>query len=164
MTAESYALMDGALHVYRRENSRFWQCSTYLGSRNHRQTTKEMNLAAAKDFARDWYMEKCVEDRQRRRGGLALLANPLQPQITEPVPGLGQATDGRLRRTPTGPSFEDAAKAFLDEFEVITQGERNEGYVESKSIHVRVHLLPFFIEDRQPQGLDFRNSRYVSPI
>jgi len=144
MTAKSYALMDGALHVYRRENSRFWQCSTYLGSRNHRQTTKEMNLAAAKDFARDWYMEKCVEDRQRRRGGLALLANPLQPHIIELVPGLGQAIDGRLRRTPTGPSFEDAVKAFLDEFEVITQGERNEGYVESKSIHVRVHLLPFF--------------------
>lgn len=60
--------MDGALHVYRRENSRFWQCSTYLGSRNHRQTTKEMSLAAAKDIARDGYMEKCVEDRQRRRG------------------------------------------------------------------------------------------------
>ncbi|MBB37189.1 MAG: hypothetical protein CME88_17315 [Hirschia sp.] len=68
MTVDNYVLMDGALHVYRRENSRFWQCSTYLGSRNHRQTTKEMSLAAAKDIARDGYMEKCVEDRQRRRG------------------------------------------------------------------------------------------------
>ena len=73
MPTESHLLMDGALHVYRRENSSYWQCSTYLGSRNHRQTTKEGSLAAAKDFARDWYMERCVEDRQRRRGGVALL-------------------------------------------------------------------------------------------
>jgi hypothetical protein len=56
MPTESHVLMDGALHVYKREGSRFWQCATYLGSRNHRQTTKEESLAAAKDFARDWYM------------------------------------------------------------------------------------------------------------
>ncbi len=76
MPVESHILMDGALHVYRRVGSRFWQCSTYLGSRNHRQTTKEESLAAAKDFARDWYMERCVEDRQRRRGGVSLITVP----------------------------------------------------------------------------------------
>ena len=52
MPPESHRLMDGALHVDRRENSRYWQCSFCLGSRNHRQTTKEVSLAAAKDFAR----------------------------------------------------------------------------------------------------------------
>jgi len=132
--------MDGALHVYRRDKSRFWQCSTYLSRRNHRQTTKEVSLAAAKDFARDWYMERCVEDRQMRRGTATLLSNPAQAPIAEPVVPI----DGRKRREPTGPSFADAAKAFIDEFEVITQGQRNAGYVESKSIHVRVHLAPFF--------------------
>jgi integrase len=142
MPVETHVLMDGALHVYRRENSRFWQCSTYLGSLNHRQTTKEVNLAAAKDFARDWYMERCVEDRQRRRrrGGAALLDSPVQP----PVAGPGASTDGRRRRTPTGPTFGDAASAFTSEFEVITLGERNAEYVKQKSDHVRVHLLPFF--------------------
>jgi integrase len=140
MPIESHLLMDGALHVYRRENSRFWQCATYLGSRNHRQTTKEESLAAAKDFARDWYMERCVEDRQRRRGGAPLLDGPVQPLIAGP----GAPTDGRRRRTPGGPSFEDAATAFTSEFEVITLGERNAGYVKQKSEHVRVHLLPFF--------------------
>ena len=140
MPIESHLLMDGALHVYRRENSRFWQCATYLGSRNHRQTTKEESLAAAKDFARDWYMERCVEDRQRRRGGAPLLGGPGQPLIAGP----GAPTDGRRRRTPGGPSFEDAATAFTNEFEVITLGERNAGYVKQKSEHVRVHLLPFF--------------------
>lgn len=140
MTEDKYVLMDGALHVYRRENSRFWQCSTYLGSRNHRQTTKETSLAAAKDFARDWYMERCVEDRLRRRGGAPLQANSVAPQIVDTNP----ATHSSSRRKARGPSFENAAKAFIDEFEVITLGERNAGYVESKSLHVRVHLLPFF--------------------
>ncbi len=140
MPTENYLLMDGALHVYRRENSRYWQCSTYLSSRNHRQTTKEASLAAAKDFARDWYMERCVEDRQRRRGGVALLDSHAQPLIAGP----GASTDGRRRQTPTGPSFEDAAKAFTSEFEIITLGERNAQYVSSKSDHIRIHLLPFF--------------------
>ena len=140
MPVETHVLMDGALHVYRRENSRYWQCSTYLGSLNHRQTTKEVNLAAAKDFARDWYMERCVEDRQRRRGGAPLLDDPVQLLVAGP----GASTDGRRRRTPTGPTFGDAANAFTSEFEVITLGERNAEYVKQKSDHVRVHLLPFF--------------------
>lgn len=140
MPIESHLLMDEGLHVYRRENSRFWQCATYLASRNHRQTTKEESLAAAKDFARDWYMERCVEDRQRRRGGVPLLDGPVLPLIAGP----GAPTDGRRRRTPTGPSFADAADAFTREFEVITLGERNAEYVKQKSDHVRVHLLPFF--------------------
>ena len=127
--------MDGALHVYRREGSRFWQCATYLGSRNHRQTTKEVSLAAAKDFARDWYMERCVEDRQRRRGGISLLHGTAQPVLAEP----GPPAEARRQRASRGPSFEDAATAFTNEFEVITLGERNAGYVKSKSDIVRVH-------------------------
>src|SRR3546814_10715233 len=85
MPTESHLLMDGALHVYRRENSRYWQCSTYLGSRNHRQTTKEASLAAAKDFARDWYMDRFVGDLQRRRGCVAFLDISVHPLIAGPV-------------------------------------------------------------------------------
>ncbi len=66
---EHHKLLDGKVHVYRRPNSRFWQCSTYLGSRNHRQSTREENLAAAMDFARDWYMDVYTEHRVRSRGG-----------------------------------------------------------------------------------------------
>jgi len=51
-----HELMGGSLHVYKRENSRFWQCSTYLAGRNWRMTTKEESLAQAKDFAEDWYL------------------------------------------------------------------------------------------------------------
>ena len=52
-----HELMGGKLHVYKRENSRFWQCSTRLGGRNRRTSTKEEGLAQAKDFAEDWYLE-----------------------------------------------------------------------------------------------------------
>ena len=52
-----HELMGGKLHVYKRDNSRYWQCSTYLGGRNRRTSTKEESIAQAKDFAEDWYLE-----------------------------------------------------------------------------------------------------------
>lgn len=54
---DSHTLMGGKLHVYRRENSRFWQCSTYLSGKNERVSTKEESLGKAKEFAEDWYLE-----------------------------------------------------------------------------------------------------------
>lgn len=53
----THSLMGGKLHVYKRDNSRYWQCATYLAGRNHRASTKEESLAHAKDFAEDWYLE-----------------------------------------------------------------------------------------------------------
>lgn len=52
-----HVLMGGKLHVYKRENSRFWQCSAYLAGKNRRTSTKEEGLAQAKDFAEDWYLD-----------------------------------------------------------------------------------------------------------
>jgi hypothetical protein len=54
---ERHELMGGKLHVYRRENSGYWQCSTFLKGKNWRVSTKEDSLAHAKDFAEDWYLE-----------------------------------------------------------------------------------------------------------
>ncbi len=56
MTAH-HELMGGKLHVYKRENSDNWQCSTFLGGKNHRVSTKQDSLAHANDFAEDWYLE-----------------------------------------------------------------------------------------------------------
>lgn len=56
-SSATHSLMGGKLHVYRRENSGCWQCSTYLAGKNHRVSTKTGSLAAAKDFANDWYLE-----------------------------------------------------------------------------------------------------------
>jgi len=54
---EKHVLMGGKLHVYKRSNSRYWQCSTYMAGKNRRITTKEDSLARAKDIAEDWYLE-----------------------------------------------------------------------------------------------------------
>ncbi len=55
--AVQHDLMGGKLHVYKRDNSGAWQCSTYLAGKNHRVSTRETSLSRAKDFAEDWYLE-----------------------------------------------------------------------------------------------------------
>lgn len=54
---ETHSLMGGRLHVYKRDNSRYWQCSTYLAGRNRRISTKEESLSHAKEVAEDWFFE-----------------------------------------------------------------------------------------------------------
>ena len=54
--AIKHSLMGGRLHVYRRENSGQWPCSTYLAGKNHRVATKSDSLAHAIQFAEDWYL------------------------------------------------------------------------------------------------------------
>lgn len=54
---EHFELMNGKLHLYRRENSRKWQCSTFLAGRNWRKSTREESFSMAKAIAEDWYLE-----------------------------------------------------------------------------------------------------------
>ena len=145
MPTEKHSLMDGRLHVYRRENSRFWQCSTYLNGRNHRETTKETNLSAAKEFARDWYMEKYADDRRRRRGMLlgeipsdaaSIPAAPYHDPLVKP--------DRRRRPVAAGPTFRQAADTFTKEYKILMQGQRNDHYIDQKEKVTKLHLLPFF--------------------
>jgi integrase len=63
--AENHELMGGKLHVYKRENSSFWQASAYLKGKNRRISTKEESLSHAKEIAEDWYLEM----RGKARGG-----------------------------------------------------------------------------------------------
>jgi integrase len=51
-----HLMMGGRLHVYKRENSRYWQCSTFLAGKNRRMSTKEESIDRAKDIAEDWYL------------------------------------------------------------------------------------------------------------
>ncbi len=55
--AETHEILGGKVNVYRRENSKFWQCSSYVDGRNWRVSTKSDSLSHAKDFAEDWYLE-----------------------------------------------------------------------------------------------------------
>lgn len=59
----THSIIDGKLHVYRRENSRFWQCSSYLAGRNHRSTTKTDSLERAKIVAEEWYFGLRLKER-----------------------------------------------------------------------------------------------------
>jgi integrase len=129
--------MDGRLHVYRRENSRYWQCSTYLGRRNHRATTKETNLKLAKDFAVNWFMERHTEENRRRRG-LPLYEAIDQKTLPDDL------VDRRKKPKPTGPTFREAAEAYVKETAIILAAERNPRYMTQADLHLRVHLLPFF--------------------
>ena len=98
--------------MYKRENSSVWQCSTSLGGKNRRVSTKEESLSAAKDFAEDWFLEL----RGHHKAGILL-----------------------NERT-----FADAAKKFVLEYNVITEGERNAKYVQDHQSRLNNHLLPFF--------------------
>src|SRR5208282_2571914 len=109
---ENHELMGGKLHVYRRENSGFWQCSTYVAGKNWRVSTKEASLAHAKDFAQDWYLEL-----------------------------MGKSRAGVLK---VGKTFKQSADLFVQEYEVITEGERHPKYIFMIQGRLRVHLLPFF--------------------
>jgi len=53
---ETHKLLGGKLNVYRREDSKCWQCSAFLEGRNWRKSTCEESLARAKDFAEDWFL------------------------------------------------------------------------------------------------------------
>ncbi|MDO8381029.1 site-specific integrase [Phenylobacterium sp.] len=54
---------------------------------------------------------------------------------------LGKYQAGELK---TGTTFRKASEYFLNEYEIITEGERNADYVASHGMRLRVHLLPFF--------------------
>ncbi|WKZ11285.1 MAG: site-specific integrase [Gammaproteobacteria bacterium] len=137
MADESHSLMDGRLHVYRRDNSRYWQCSTYLNRRNYRTSTKEESLVRAKEFARDWYIERYAEELRRRKG------KPLLEHVDAALQP-ADLIDRRKRLTHTGPTFDEAADAFMAEAKVITEGERNPYYMSQKEQQLRRHLRPFF--------------------
>lgn len=59
----THELMGGKLHVYKRENSTNWQCSTFMGGKNRRTSTKTDSLEQAKDFAEDWYLQLKLKNR-----------------------------------------------------------------------------------------------------
>jgi integrase len=52
----SHEVLSGPVHLYKRDRSRFWQCSATVGGKQFRISTKEESLALAKQVAEDWYL------------------------------------------------------------------------------------------------------------
>ena len=53
----THELFDGRLQIYKRGQSRYWQCAARVGSQRFRETTKEASLERAKDIAEEWYLD-----------------------------------------------------------------------------------------------------------
>lgn len=107
-----HVMMDGRLHVYKRDNSRYWQCSAFLAERNWRTSTRTDSIDEAKDIAEDWYL------------GLR-----------------GKLKAGTLKHEKT---FAEAAEVFLEEYNAVTDGERNPEAIVGHRRRLTLHLLPFF--------------------
>ena len=54
--------MDGKLHVYKRDDSRFWLCRYYAERKYKVKSTCEETLREARDFAEKWYL--AIRDNQ----------------------------------------------------------------------------------------------------
>jgi len=52
----AHEILGGKVKVYRRPESAVWQCSSQVGGKRFRLSTKEKSLALAKELAEDWYL------------------------------------------------------------------------------------------------------------
>lgn len=118
MTAR-HKLLGGDVQIYRRPNSPHWQCSASIGGQQYRATTKCEGLAEAKDAAEDWYLT--LKGKHRFGGGI------------EPK-----------KKKASGPTFREAAAAFVAEYETLLATQRNASYLKSHGMRIKVHLNPFF--------------------
>ena len=105
-------LMGGRLHLYKRPQSRFWQCYTFLGGRPWRESTKQESLTLAKEFAEDWYLTLKGKDRV-----------------------------GELK---SGKTFKFVAQQFMEEYRLLTQGERSPQWIEYLEMALNKYLIPYF--------------------
>jgi integrase len=51
-----HEILGGLVQLYKRERSRYWQCSASIDGHRFRATTDEESLEQAKQFAEDWYL------------------------------------------------------------------------------------------------------------
>lgn len=141
MDTETHTLLDGKVHIYKRERSRFWQCSTFMNGRNHRTSTKEESLTFAKDFAQQWYMAMYLSGQQTKQQNRIneMLEKFVRP-LTEGLPTVATVKPQKV----TGPTFREAAEKFLVEFRTILKDQRSDKYISGQTQRVRAHLIPFF--------------------
>jgi len=112
-----HIILGGKVHIYKR-GGRYWHCSTTMGGKQYRETTKKEELKNAEDFAEDWYLELRGKF---KRGETAKLVE----------------VNGEK-------NFEQAAEQFIRKFPIMTEGQRNAQYVAAHERRLRKHLIPFF--------------------
>ena len=60
---EIHKILGDEVSLFQRSDSTKWHCGTWIKGRQYRKSTKQDSLAAAKDVAKDWYMELLNKDR-----------------------------------------------------------------------------------------------------
>jgi len=145
METVRHKIMDGRVQVYKRPDGPNWWCSCTIDGKQRRATTGEESLARAKDVARDWYLTLLGK----------LVANDLGASATVAADagGLGNVSKflsgdfadvGKGKKRPDGMLFAEAADRFINEFEAITEGERNSRYILNHRNRLKNHLVPYF--------------------
>ena len=143
METETHTLMDGKVHIYKRDRSSYWQCSTYIDGRNHRVSTKEDGLALAKEFAKEWYMAIYVHSRSQQKSKRTALF--LQKFGQNPSPDSDRTVSHpKKSNQPNGHLFREATEKFISEYGIITEGQRSKAWTAQHELRIKVHLIPFF--------------------
>lgn len=91
-----------------------------------------------------WFATTTIAGKQRKKSTKETSLSLAKDIAEDWYLGLmGKAKSGSLTGEKT---FAQAAKQFLREYEVITEGQRSPRWVQGHEIRLRVHLLPFFGE------------------
>ena len=51
----NHDILGGKVHLFKRPQSNYWQCSASVGGKQRKHSTKQASLELAKDVAEDWY-------------------------------------------------------------------------------------------------------------
>lgn len=119
-TPEKHPVLGGKAYVYKRGRSSYWQAAAYLRGYNYRTSTKETYLHEAIHYAEEWYFNL------RGQASIGVLETPAEKQEKEKVL-----------------TFRDVADKFIQEYSVITEGQRSPAWIRGHSDRLRVHILPF---------------------
>ena len=121
MERETQDILGGRAYVFKRDDSKYWYAAAFVNGQNHRHSTKLTDLKPAILDAEEWYIEL--------RG---------KASVGAVTPSAEEAT------TKAEPTFREVAKQFMEEYAVLTQGQRSTRWVQGHEIRLRVHLFPFF--------------------
>ncbi|MFT4255149.1 MAG: site-specific integrase [Caulobacter sp.] len=116
----THVMFDGKLQLYRRGASKVWQCAARVGGERFRETTRETELAQAKDIAEEWYLGL----RGQLRSG----------QIVRKEKTFGEVAEEHMRQ----------ARVLAQTVRSPKYTVRSPKYIEGMELRARAHVLPYF--------------------
>lgn len=114
----NHIILGGKVHLYRRGTRGRYHCSATVEGKQYRSATNKDDLRLAEEVAEQWYL---------KLRGMVVSGD------------LEKVTAKRREKT-----FLAAAEKFLEEFPVLTEGQRNAIYVKGHERRARKYLIPFF--------------------